>query len=94
MESRNIFIRILSAFGWLILIYLVTNFLIGPTVGGIAGACTDSYEAGAIAGGKASIEFFQTNGLIILAGQLILFSLLAFLGKPPGTTKLKRVKNT
>lgn len=94
METRNIFIRVLSAFGWLILIYFVTNFLIGATVGGIAGASTDTYEAGAIAGEKASIEFFQSYGLFILLGQILLFSLLAFMGKLPGTTKLKGNKST
>lgn len=94
MEKRNIFIRVLSAFGWLILIYLVTNFIIGATVGGIAGASTGSYEAGAIAGEKASIEFFQNYGMFILLGKLSLFSLLAYFGKLPGTTKLKSVKNT
>ena len=91
METRNIFIRILSAFGWLVLIYLVTNFLIGATIGGIAGAGAESYETGAIAGEKATLEFYQTYGFIILAGQLILFSLLAILGKLPGTSKLKGI---
>ena len=94
MESRNIFIRLLAAFGWLILIYIITNFIIGATVGGIAGASTDTYEAGAVAGEKASIEFFQNYGLFILLGQLSIFSLLAFFGKLPGTAKLKSVKNT
>ena len=94
MEQRNIFIRILSAFGWLILIYLATNFIIGATVGGVAGTGTGSYEAGAIAGEKASIEFFQNYGLYILLGQLSLFSLLDYFGKLPGTTKIKGVKNT
>ena len=94
METRNIFIRILAAFGWLILIYLVTNFIIGVTVGGIAGSGADTYEAGAIAGETASLEFFQNYGLLILLGQLALFSLLAFTGKLPGTTKIKGNKNT
>lgn len=93
MEPRNIFIRILAGFGWLILIYFLTNILIGGIVGGIAGSGADGYEAGAIAGEKASIEFFQNYGLLVLIGQLVLFSLLAFMGKLPGTTKIRKVKN-
>ena len=90
MEDRNIIIRILAAFGWLILFYFITNFIIGATVGGIAGASTDGYEAGAIAGEKASLEFFQNYGLFILIGQLVIFTLIAFTGKLPGTSKVKQ----
>ena len=94
METRNNLIRILSGFGWLILFYFITNFLIGGIVGAIAGASTDSSEAGAIAGQEASIEFFQNHGFLIIIGQLSAFTLLAFTGKLPGTTRYKKDKNT
>ena len=92
MDQRNIFIRILSAFGWLVLIYFSTNMIIGAIVGGIAGSATNTYEEGYIAGQNASIEFFQDYGLFVIAGQLILFSVLAFTGMLPGTTKYKGSK--
>lgn len=90
MESRNIFFRILAAFGWLILIYIVSNLLIGGIVGAIAGAATNGYEEGKVAGQQASIEFFRNYGLFVLFGQLGLFSVLVFFGKLPGTTKNKK----
>lgn len=89
MKPRNIIIRILAALGWLILIYFVSNILIGAIIGGIAGSGTTSYEAGRAAGYQASVAFFQNYGLFVLIGQIALFALLAFLGKLPGTSKYK-----
>ncbi len=89
MKERNIIIRVLAAFGWLIVIYFLTNIIIGGVVGGIAGSSTETYDAGYIAGQNASIEFFQNYGLIILLCQIALFTFLAYRGLLPGTTKYK-----
>ena len=94
MEQRNIFIRFISAFGWLVLVYFSTNIIIGAIVGGIAGSATNTYEEGYIAGENASIEFFQDYGLFVIAGQLVLFLVLAITGMLPGTTKYKRSKKS
>jgi hypothetical protein len=89
MKSRNLLIRVLTAIGWLILIYFVSNMLIGGIVGGIAGAGTSGFEEGKVAGARASTEFFQEYGRFVLLGQVGVFSFLAFNGKLPGTTKFR-----
>ena len=92
--TRNLWVRVLAAIGWLILIYFLSNVLVGGIVGAVAGAGTDGFEAGRVAGEEASIEFFQEYGLLVLIGQITLFSALAFAGKLPGTKKFKRAKDS
>ncbi len=94
MESRNLFVRIIAGAGWLILIYFASNMLIGMIVGVIAGASTETYEAGKVAGEQASLAFFQKYGLIVLACQLAAFAGLAFTGKLPGTTKYRNAQDS
>ena len=94
MKERNIIIRVFAAISWLVLIYFSTSIFIGAIVGGIAGSNTDSYDAGYIAGQKASMEFSQNYGLFVLAGQLLLFAFLAYKGLLPGTIKYKGNKQS
>tara|TARA_R110002049_G_scaffold298888_1_gene488878 strand:+ start:374 stop:583 length:210 start_codon:yes stop_codon:yes gene_type:complete len=68
--------------------------IIGMIVGAIAGASTETYEAGKVAGTEASLSFFQAYGSFVLLGQLLVFSVLAFMGKLPGTTKYKSAKDS
>ncbi|MGI9249691.1 MAG: hypothetical protein ACR2PR_00595 [Pseudohongiellaceae bacterium] len=96
MEQRNIVIRILAAVGWFILIYFGSNMLISGVVGGIAGAGVGGagdFEEIMAATQQATNEFFARYLLIILAGQVGLFALLAYARMLPGTTKYKKNKD-
>lgn len=94
METRNVVVRTLAGLGWLVTFYFGSNMLMGVVVGAIAGASTKTYEAGQAAGTEATLNFFQSYGVYILLAQLIVFSLLAFGGKLPGTTKYKSANDS
>ena len=92
LVSRNLEVRVLAAFCWFVLLYIVSNMIIGGIVGGIAGAGTDgSYDEAAAASEKAVKEFFQNYGLGYFIVQILLFSVLASAGLLPGTGKLKSI---
>ncbi|MFL6375740.1 MAG: hypothetical protein ACJ73D_13815 [Pyrinomonadaceae bacterium] len=75
-----------------IFFYIFTNCLIGACVGFVAGSGTTTFEAGAIAGQRASAEFFREFGWIILLVQGSIFTILCFYGLLPGVGKHKKVK--
>jgi len=91
---RSLFVRILFGFLWLVAFYFLTNMLIGGVVGGIAGSSTNFFEAGASAGQKASADFFQKYGLIVMLVQVLAFAGLCGFGVLPGTGRYKKLKQT
>ena len=92
-QSRNIVMRVLAAFGWLVLVYIGTNMLIGGVVGGLAGSSKENYQAGYAAGHSASVAFFHRYGLLIFIAQVVVFFSLLVSGRLPGTSKYKASKN-
>jgi hypothetical protein len=88
---RSIFVRILFGFLWFLAFYFLTNMLIGGVVGGIAGASTNSFEAGASAGRRASIDFYHKYGLIVFLVQNLVFAGLCVFGVLPGIGKHKKL---
>ena len=94
VAKRNVFLRVLFGFLWFILIYLLSNMIIGSIVGGFAGASTTSFEEGFNAGRTASVDFFQKYGLFIFLAQVILTVVLSVTGFLPGTSRYKKIKTT
>ena len=68
---------------------IVSNIIIGGVVGGIVGGAETTPEDGAAAAEKAVPEFFETYGLGIFLMKVVLFSVLAYEGLLPGTSKQK-----
>lgn len=89
LADRNIVVRIVAVLCWFFLFSIVSNMIIGGVVGGIVGAEFTSYEDGAAAAEKAVPEFFENYGLGIFLMKVVLFTVLAYEGLLPGTTKQK-----
>ena len=91
---RNVVVRIFAGIGWFIPIFFVSNALIGGFVGLLVSTGQEGYEAGQIAGRNAATAFFQENGLIVMAAQILFALGLSIRGVLPGTGKYKRAKAT
>lgn len=92
LKKRNFFARLLFSFLWLLPVIVMVAAVLGAIVGGFAGASTTSFEAGHSVGRTASEEFFVKHKNYIYTGQLVIWFLLCFFGKLPGTGKYKRIK--
>jgi len=90
-SQRSLIARILFSILWLIPIIILVQMLVGGVVGGMAGAGTGGFEAGKTAGEAAANEFFSAYGLYVFLGEILLWIVLCFFGKLPGTSKLKKV---
>ena len=101
--KRNLLLRILFGFLWLVAFYILTNMLVGGIVGGIAGASTNgdsgasetlrqSFEAGRNAGREATVVFFHKYGLVVFLVQIVVFAVLCFFAVLPGVAKYKKLK--
>lgn len=88
-QERHIALRVIALIFWFILFYIGTNMIVGGIVGAVAGSSTKSFGAGYAVGQQASVEFFQQYGVAVLVVQVIIFALLAYLRKLPGTSKYK-----
>jgi len=88
-QERNLALRVAALIVWLLIFYVGTNMIVGGIVGAFAGGSTNSFGAGYSAGQQTSVEFFQKYGMFVLVAQVIVFGLLAYLGKLPGTSKYK-----
>jgi hypothetical protein len=88
-EQRALGRRISYGIVWAIIFYVLTNFIIGGIVGFIAGTGTTTFEAGALAGQRASSEFFNQNRWIVLGVQISIFAILCFYGVLPGVGKVR-----
>ena len=87
-RERSLALRILFGFLWFLLIWFVTNGLIGGVVGAIAGSQETTAEAAAQAGANAAINFFNNYRFIVLAVQITGTFALAWYEFLPGTRKL------
>jgi len=87
--KRSLFLRILFGFLWFVAFYFLSNIFVGAVVGGIAGASTTTFEAGAMAGQQASIKFFEKYGVIVFLLQVVTFAILCFFRLLPGVGKYR-----
>jgi hypothetical protein len=88
--ERPKMLRALCGVLWFIPIYLAVQITVGAIVGGVAGAGTQTYDAGYVAGQAASVAFFQKYGVLFLLGEIALTVWLSVIGVLPGTGKWKK----
>jgi hypothetical protein len=98
--QRNMFLRIILAVVWFMIILLVGNMVAGGIAGGMAGNqvqtagldMAGAFEAGQQAGAQAAQELMANHGGKIFLAEVIIWLVLLVLGLLPGTTKYKKKK--
>jgi len=98
--KRSMIFRFLMSVLWFVPFTLLITILVGALVGAISSSNLDvsansfkeGYKIGYETGNKASIEFYQKHGNIVLLSGTGLWLFLSITGILPGTGKFKRVK--
>ncbi|QDU57798.1 hypothetical protein [Aeoliella mucimassa] len=87
-RRRHLLVRIGLGCLWFLVIWFVSNAIIGGFVGAMAGANVDSPELAAQAGFNASVAFFDQYRMPVLATQICGTILLGWFGILPGTREM------
>ena len=100
LPKRNLALRILFGFLWLVAFYFITNMLVGGVVGAISGASSgtssdpqsfsEGFHQGQNAGRQAARAFFHKYGLIVFLIQIVVFTALCAFSVLPGVGRYKK----
>ena len=95
--KRSMVVRVIAAIFWFIVTVLIVHMIVGGVIGGMAGAevapgktISDSYNAGAVAGQQASMQFMNAHGGKVFLAECLLWLGLVITGKYPWVSKFKR----